>query len=84
MVIHKLQFLFTKSTVTLYRQWEIEQKQPVQMADTKTNETRNREVNSLYKKILNFTSKESQFTYLYNKIIQKILVSMDDLLQTKN
>jgi hypothetical protein len=48
MVIHKLQFLFTKSTVTLYRQWEIEQKQPVQMADTKTNETRNREVNSLY------------------------------------
>ena len=48
MVIHKLQFLFTKSTVTLYRQWEIEQKQPVQMADTKTNETRNREVNSLH------------------------------------
>jgi hypothetical protein len=48
MVIHKLQFLFTKSTVTLYRQWEIEQEQPVQMADTKTNETRNREVNSLY------------------------------------
>jgi hypothetical protein len=48
MVIHKLQFLFIKSTVTLYRQWEIEQKQPVQMADTKTNETRNREVNSLY------------------------------------
>jgi hypothetical protein len=34
MVIHKLQFLFTKSTVTLYRQREIEQKQPVQMART--------------------------------------------------
>ena len=49
MVIHKLQFLFIKSTVTIYRQWEIEQKQPVQMADTKTNETRNREVNSLYR-----------------------------------
>jgi len=33
---------------------------------------------------MKITSKESQFTYLYNKIIQKILVPMDDLLQTKN
>ena len=59
MVIHKLQF--SKSTVTLYRQWEIEQKQPVQMADTKTNETRNREVNSLYWKFPIF----HLFTVLY-------------------
>ena len=64
MVIHKLQFLFTKSTVTLYRQWEIEQKQPVQMADTKTNETRNREVNSLY-----YKSILSYFIYLYISVI---------------
>jgi hypothetical protein len=32
---------------------------------------------------LNFTSKESQFTYLYNKIIQTILVSMDNITNEK-
>ena len=66
MVIHKLQFLFTKSTVTLYRQWEIEQKQPVQMADTKTNETRNREVNSLY--TLDIGSESDNATVPYHVI----------------
>ena len=35
-------------------------------------------------KAMNFTSKESQFTYLYNKIIQRILLPVDDLLRIKN
>ena len=35
-------------------------------------------------KILNFTQKESQFTNLYNKIIQMILLLVDDLPQIKN
>ena len=40
---------------------------------------------SLKSKLIFFTfQSQSPFTYLYNKIIQKILVSMDDLLQTKN
>ena len=32
---------------------------------------------------MKITSKESQFTYLYNKIIQTILVSMDNITNEK-